>query len=123
MMINNHTKILIVDDDFSSRRLMAKLIHKTWSCQLIHADDGSEALKIMLKEVPNLVILVMMPFMNGMEVLRTMRQSARLAKIPVIACTAVDDTKIVKEIIKFGVTDYVVKPINKTLINKIAKIL
>lgn len=120
-MINSRTKILIVDDEITSRRLMEKIIRDRWQCQLLLAEDGSEALKVMLRELPNLVILDMvMPFMNGIQVLQTMRQSAKLVKINVLACTAVDDNKIVKEVLKYGVLDYMVKPVNKeTLVGKL----
>ncbi|MFB3041435.1 MAG: two-component system response regulator [Candidatus Poribacteria bacterium] len=113
-MIDSRTKILIVDDQLSSRRLMEKIIRNQWKCNLLLADNGSEALKIMLKELPNLVILDMvMPFMSGIQVLQTMRKTTKLAKINVLIYTAVDDNRIVKEVLKYGVLDYLVKPVNK----------
>ena len=113
-MINSRTKILIVDDELISRRILEKIIRDQWKCDLFFADDGSEALKIMLKECPSLVILDMiMPFMNGIQVLQTMRKSAKLSKINVLAYTAVDDNKIVKQVLKYGVLDYMVKPVDK----------
>ena len=123
-MIDSRTKILIVDDELSSRRIMEKIIRSQWKCDLFLAEDGSEALKIMLKELPSLVILdVVMPFMNGIQVLQTMRKSIKLAKTNVLACTAVEDNRIVKEVLKYGVLDYLVKPVNKeTLVAKITKL-
>ena len=113
-MIDGRTKVLIVDDELSSRRLMEKIIRNQWKCNLLLADDGAEALKIMLQELPSLVILDMvMPFMSGIQVLQTMRKSTKLAKINVLIYTAVDDNRIVKEILKYGVLDYLVKPVNK----------
>ncbi len=113
-MIDSRTKILIVDDELSSRRIMEKIIRNQWKCNLFLADDGAEALKIMLKELPSLVILDMvMPFMSGIQVLQTMRKTTKLAKINVLICTAVDDNRIVKEVLKYGVLDYLVKPVNK----------
>ena len=123
-MINSRTKVLIVDDDLTSRRVMEKIIRDQWKCNLLLADDGSEALKVMLKELPNLVILdMLMPFMNGIQVLQTMRNSAKLAKINVLACTAVDDIKIVNQVLKYGVLDYMIKPVNKeALVAKLTKL-
>jgi len=113
-MIDSRTKILIVDDELTSRRIMEKIIRNQWKCNLLLADDGAEALKIMLQELPSLVILDMvMPFMSGIQVLQTMRKSTKLAKINVLIYTAVDDNRIVKEILKYGVLDYLVKPVNK----------
>ncbi|MCH6558878.1 hypothetical protein IH799_00835 [candidate division KSB1 bacterium] len=52
-----------------------------------------------------------------------MRKSSRLAKMNVLACTAVDDNGIVKEVLKYGVLDYLVKPVNKeTLVDKLTKL-
>ena len=118
------SKILIIDDELTSRRIMEKIIRDQWECNLFLADDGSEALKIMLKELPNLVILDMiMPFMNGIQVLQTMRKSAQLANMNVLACTAVDDIKIVKGVLKYGVLDYMIKPVNKVaLVEKLTKL-
>ena len=123
-MIDSRTKILIVDDELSSRRIMEKIISSQWECDLFLAEDGSEALKIMLKELPSLVILdVVMPFMNGIQVLQTMRKSIKLGKMNVLACSAVEDNRIVKEVLKYGVLDYLVKPVNKeTLVAKITKL-
>jgi len=113
-MIDSRTKILIVDDELTSRRIMEKIIRNQWKCNLLLADDGAEALKIMLQELPSLVILDMvMPFMSGIQVLQTMRKTTKLAKINVLIYTAVDDNRIVKEVLKYGVLDYLVKPVNK----------
>ncbi len=123
-MLNSRTKVLIVDDDLTSRRVMEKIIRDQWKCNLLLADDGSEALKVMLKELPNLVILdMLMPFMNGIQVLQTMRKSVKLAKMNVLACTAVDDIKIVNQVLKYGVLDYMIKPVSKeTLVGKLTKL-
>jgi len=123
-MIDSRTKVLIVDDQLSSRRLMEKIIRNQWECNLLLADNGSEALKIMLKELPSLVILDMvMPFMSGIQVLQTMRKTTKLAKMNVVVCTAVKDNKIVKQVLKYGVIDYLIKPVNKeTVVGKLTKL-
>ncbi len=116
-MIDGRTKVLIVDDELSSRRIMEKIIRNHWKCNLLLADDGAEALKIMLQELPSLVILDMvMPFMSVIQVLQTMRKTTKLAKMNVVVCTAVKDNKIVKEVLKYGVLDYLIKPVNKEIV-------
>lgn len=114
-----------MDDDFSSRRLLARFICKKWPFKILQAEDGSEAIQLVLKESPNLVILdMLMPFMNGIEVLKILRQDPKTAEIPVIACTAVDDQENVSEILEHGVTDYLIKPIDqKILLKKIANLI
>ena len=123
-MISTRTKILIVDDELTSRRIMEKMIRQRWNCNIVLADDGAEALKVMLKELPSLVILDMvMQFMNGIQVLQTMRKSAKLAKMNVLACTSIDDNKVVKEVLKYGVLDYMIKPVKQeALIEKLTNL-
>jgi len=123
-MIDGRTKILIVDDELTSRRIIEKIIRSHWECNLFLADDGTAALKIMLRELPSLVILDMvMPFMNGIQILQIMRKSTELAKMNVLVYTAVDDNKIVKEVLKYGVLDYLIKPVNKeTLVDKLTNL-
>jgi CheY-like chemotaxis protein len=118
-------KVLVVDDDYSSRRLLMKIVKDIVNCEILQAEDGSEALRSMIKNNPDLVILDMiMPFMNGVQVLKTMKQNANLKKIPVIACTAVGDDSAVKQIIKMGVASYIIKPVTKeSLVQKLTEIL
>lgn len=124
-MASKRRKILIVDDEFTSRRVLGKIIRGTSKHEVIEAQDGSEALQIMIKSKPDLVFLdMMMPFMNGIEVLKTMKSNAALSPIPVVACTAVDDDSIVKKVIAFGVNDYLIKPIKREqVVNKISTLL
>ena len=52
-----------------------------------------------------------------------MRKRAKLAKMNVLVYTAVDDNKLVKEVLKYGVLDYLVKPVNKeTLVGKLTNL-
>lgn len=117
-------KILVVDDSFTARRFMAQAIKVSIKCDIVLAEDGAEALKIMLKEEPDAIILdMMMPFMNGIQVLKTMKKDVKLSKIPVIACTAVEDNSVVKQIIELGVAKYLKKPIKvEDLVGKINEI-
>ncbi len=121
----NQFKVLIVDDDFSSRRLLSRHIASKWSVRILEAQEGSEALRLIAKERPNLVVLDMvMPFMGGLEVLKVLRANAKLRSIPVVACTSVDDKDTVAQILKSGVDDYVVKPFDKKiLLKKLARFI
>ncbi len=118
-MSANRFRILIVDDDFSSRRLLARIISSQWPVHILEAQEGSEALRIIVRERPDLIILDMvMPFMNGVETLKTMRENAKMADIPVIACTSIDEKGMVADILKLGVEDYIVKPFERTILVK-----
>jgi len=117
-------KILVVDDSFTSRRFIAQVIRVNFKYDVILADDGAEAIKMMIKESPDVIVLdMMMPFMNGIQVLKTMKKNHKLNQIPVIACTAVDDNAVVKQIIEIGVTKYIKKPVTKEdLVGKINEV-
>ncbi len=124
-MATKRRKILVVDDEFTSRRVLGQIIRGSFNHEVVEAQDGSEALQIMVKSRPDLVFLdMMMPFMNGIEVLKTMKKNGALSSIPVVACTSVDDDSIVKKIITFGVNDYVVKPAKREqVVEKISALL
>ena len=114
LMNSDKKKVLILDDDFSSRKLLSQLIRNNFNCEVSQSDDGSDALKMMLQDPPDVLILDMvMPFMSGVQVLQTMRKNQRLSQIPVFACTSIDDNNVVQQIIKLGVREYIKKPIKK----------
>lgn len=118
-------KVLVVDDSFTVRKTLVQMIRRGLQCEVQQAGDGSEALQAMINDTPDLLILdIMMPFMNGVEVLKTMRQNDMLKNIPVIACTSLDNDTAVKEIIKLGVKDYMIKPVDKdSLVKKVEQLL
>ena len=125
MNTSRKKKILIADDDFTSRRLLERIVRDNFNASLQTAEDGSQALQIMIKELPDLLILDMvMPVMNGIEVLRTMKQNSRLSTVPVIACTAVADNSVVKEVLRFGIKNYIKKPIQAdAVVKKISDVI
>ncbi len=123
--MSTNSKILIVDDDSSTRILLSTTIRKNFKINIIEAEEGSRALRMMLLEQPDLVILdIQMPIMSGIEVLKTMQGNNQLNQIKVLACTSISDQESVQAILSYGVRDYVLKPIKKKiLINKISNIL
>ncbi len=77
--------------------------------EVLSAENGEEALKIFIKEEPDLVILdLKMPKMDGMEVLRNIKETK--PKIPVIMITAHGSTDVAVEAMKIGALDYISKP-------------
>lgn len=115
---NRLIKVLIVDDDRILRRLMTKLIQDSWPIEIIEAEDGLEALTILLKHPPHLNVIIldlMMPLVNGIEVLKLIRSRPKFDRVPIMVCTVVNDVQQIKQIIKHGVDDYVVKPIDRVV--------
>ncbi len=79
--------------------------------QVLRARDGEEALALAAAERPELILLdVMMPVLNGFEVLRRLKADPALASIPVIMLTAKGRERDVLAGLSAGAVDYVVKP-------------
>ena len=106
-------RVLVVDDDEDSRRLLAHLLERKGYSVLL-ADGGPAALSTLEKTEIDVVVLdVMMPVMDGFAVCRALQKSATTASIPVILLTARDDMETRATGMKLGVSDFLAKPVNK----------
>ena len=102
--------ILVVDDD-KNNLLLAQLILAGKEYEVFTARTGVEAISLLKQQAIDLVLLdVMMPMMDGMKTLQTIRSNAELASIPVIFLTAAADTDTVVEACRLEAMDYVKKP-------------
>ena len=111
--MNQPAIILVVDDAAANRETLSALL-ETQDYQLVEAADGSAALRLAAETPPDLVLLdVMMPGMDGYEVCRRLRADARLAEVPVIMVTALDDEASRLAGITAGADDFVTKPFNR----------
>jgi len=101
-------RILIVDDSALARTFIRRCVEIVASCELefIEAESGSVAMNVMAKEEPfDLVITdLIMPEMDGLEVLRAMRANEKLADVPVLVITSTGCSHERDEIISLGVT-------------------
>jgi DNA-binding response OmpR family regulator len=116
--------VLIADDDAVSMYLLRHCLTSA-GFRVCCAHDGREALAMMKDESPALVILdVMMPVMDGLEVLRHAKASPELAAIPVIVVTSREQDSDILEALKLGAADYLVKPFMPTeLLARVARII
>lgn len=105
-------KILVVDDHEDNIELLrARLEARGY--EVFGANDGQAALDQVDKVCPDLILLdVMMPKMDGMEVVRRLKANDKLPFIPVIMQTALDSTENKVEGLDAGADDYITKPIN-----------
>jgi len=117
-------KILIADDDPDIRDVF-KLTLSEEDCEIIEAEDGDEALKIIATKPLNLVLLdYKMPKVDGREVLRRIKKDILLSHIPIIMVTGKGDLDDKIGGIEAGADDYVVKPFEpKELLARIHMIL
>jgi CheY-like chemotaxis protein len=101
---------LIVDDTETGREILEALLYSP-AYQLVFAVNGFEALEKAAAVTPDLILLdVMMPGMDGFEVCRRLRTDPRLAEIPIILVTALDDRNSRIRGIEAGADDFVTKP-------------
>ncbi|MEE9570540.1 MAG: response regulator [Gammaproteobacteria bacterium] len=109
-------RILVVDDIESNRDLLSRRLTRDGHHVAVAA-DGKEALAMLGEGEFDLVLLdLMMPRMNGYEVLKHMKADAELRNIPVIMISALDETDSVIRCIEAGADDYLLKPFNPVLL-------
>lgn len=118
-------RILIVDDFATMRRILKNILKKIGFTQIIEADDGSNALKVLEKEKVDLVISDWnMPKMTGIEFLKAVRANTAFKDLPFLMVTAEAQKQNIIEAVQAGVSNYVVKPFTEEVITeKLAKIL
>ncbi|MBW2269805.1 MAG: response regulator [Deltaproteobacteria bacterium] len=105
-----HARILVVDDDPQNRDLLARRLERQ-GFEVETARDGIDGLRRIDTEDFDLVMLdVMMPGMNGLEVLERVRRNRSMAELPVIMATALAETADAVEGLGGGANDYVTKP-------------
>ena len=104
--------ILIVDDEPVNISIVSEILFDKYNLKI--ATNGHDALEIIKKEKPHLILLdVIMPDMSGFEVAYELKHKQRTAEIPFIFLTAKNDAKSVVEGFRHGAVDYISKPFAK----------
>jgi adenylate cyclase len=112
----NQGHVLVVDDNEMNRDLLSRRLQRQ-GFTIVMAEDGKQALETIRMHPFDLVLLdVMMPQMNGYQVLEYLKTDADLRHIPVIMISALDDMDSVVRCIELGAEDYLFKPFNQTLL-------
>ncbi len=117
-------KILTIDDSKTIRMIVIRTLKKH-GCTIYEAANGEEGLLVAAREMPDLILLdITMPVMDGVTMLKTLRENATLKGIPVIMLTAESGRENIAHIAALGVEDYLVKPFHEEqLMEKISRIL
>ena len=103
-------RVLIVDDEPDFVELLREFLTAK-GYEVAAAYDGEEALRKVKEDRPHLVLLdVRMPKMNGLEVLRQLREIDH--EVGVIMVTAVDEEETGRQALKLGAFDYIIKPLD-----------
>lgn len=117
-------KILIVDDEEDIAELLSyNLVREGFAAVVAH--DGETALRLIKKENPDLVLLdLMLPGMNGLDVCKSVRRNPETARLPIIMLTAKSDEIDKVTGLELGADDYITKPFGvKELIARVRSIL
>src|SRR4030042_4271034 len=103
-------KILVVDDDVDTLRLVGLMLERQ-GYEIVAANSGQQALALVLTERPDLILLdLMMPDIDGVEVCRRLRASPETKDILIIMFTAKSQTDDKVEGFDAGADDYLTKP-------------
>lgn len=108
-MPDNGKKVMIIEDDhFLSSLLKARLEKESFV--VLQAFDGEEALKLLKTEVPSLIILdLIMPKINGFEVLQSISISPELGKVPVVILSNLAQDSDIQKAHDLGAREYFIK--------------
>ncbi len=122
---NNRPKtILVADDDLVNLTILRSVISKV-GYSVLTAENGADALKIARALSPDLIILdIMMPDMDGMEVATALKQNPRTRKIPIIFLSSLISAEEERSDVEKDLVSYLSKPYNREkLLNEIGKYL
>ena len=109
-------RVLVVDDSKVIRTAIRERL-ELGNLEVIEASSGDEALSLVEKQVPDLVLLdVVMPGLDGMAVMKILRGSYSKYQLPIIPVTCRDSTSEIVRALDYGANDYVTKPIDFDLL-------
>lgn len=108
--------ILVVDDSRINRAILARMFVSRY--RVLEAENGVKALQLLREDTSISVVVLdlMMPEMDGFEVLRQMQQDEQLALIPVIVVTVADDENSQIRALNYGAQDVIGKPVNPDIL-------
>ncbi|NTW98276.1 MAG: response regulator, partial [Oscillochloris sp.] len=103
---------MVVDDDPVIRHLMQRSL-QSQGCEVMIAASAAEALESALAQPPDIILLdVMLPDTDGLEICRRIRAEALLAEVPVIMITSLNDADVRLRSLEVGADDFITKPID-----------
>lgn len=112
-------KVLVVDDSATVRQIIKRTLNSLGLDNIIEADDGNSALTELRKDKIDLVLSdYYMPQMNGLDLLKAVRNDENLKDTPFIMMTVEGENDTVLEVVKAGVSDYIVKPFSTSALKE-----
>jgi len=117
--------ILVVDDSSTNNFLCKSVLEEVGNYTIKLAFDGEEALRLVEKKIPDLIVLdIMMPEKDGFAVLKELKDREETKQIPVVVVSALNDEESRKKAEVLGAAGYVEKPISvPVLLDQVSKAL
>jgi CheY-like chemotaxis protein/anti-sigma regulatory factor (Ser/Thr protein kinase) len=114
-------KILIVDDDPRNIFVLASVL-EDFGAEILEAESGKEALEVLEQQHVDLILMdIMMPEMDGYQVIQAIRESKTYNKVPIIAITAKSLKDDSEKCIVAGANDYISKPVEYDILIRLVK--
>jgi len=122
--MNSPPRILVADDNETNRDILATRLEAN-GYEVLHAGDGEQALAVTREHRPDLILLdIMMPKLDGIEVCRRIKGDAALPFTPIVLVTAKAESSDVVEGLDAGADEYLTKPIDqKALVARVKALL
>ena len=118
---NNKSRVLIVDDEPGNIKILSNVLAQDYTLSV--ATNGRQALEIARVQSPDIILLDMiMPEMDGIEVCQALKTSEETKDIPVIFVTSMSDTTNEERGLDAGAVDYISKPISPPIVKARVKI-
>lgn len=115
--MNPDIKVMIVEDNPMHQKVIAHIIKKNFTPNIIIANNPKEAFPLLRKTIPDFLILDLeMPFMNGKEMLEIIRSMEDLEELKVIVYTSKGDKETVKFVIQHKILDFINKGSDQKII-------
>ena len=112
-MENEAIKALVIEDSKTDSQTLSYLLTKRLGCQVEIAEDGLEGLDKLSRNQFDVVFLdLVMPLMDGTEVLQQIRACPETSDLPVVVISGCATETMVRDVVRMGISDYVVKPLN-----------
>lgn len=116
-MSSRHLKILVADDDSAMRELIVTIC-RDLGHDADSAEDGKVCLKKMAAAPPDILFLdLVMPVLDGVHVLKTLREKELTTTI--IAISSLDDSEVIASILHAGAAAFLIKPLNEAIIREV----
>jgi two-component system chemotaxis response regulator CheY len=120
-MFDPATRVLVVDDMMTMRKIVAKACRDIGFSDIVEAADGQKAWDAIQSAAPAVGLVISdwnMPNCTGLDLLKRVRADGRFKKVPFILLTAESEGHQVAEAVKSGVDNYIVKPFTPELLQR-----